>query len=50
MPGGLCKLKNYDWLDDELRERFSELKVVEELLVALSSIVTKSKTHISRRR
>jgi hypothetical protein len=50
MPGGLYKLKNYDWLDEELRERFSELKMVEEVLVALSSIGTKSKTHMSRRR
>jgi hypothetical protein len=35
---GRYVLGRYDWLDDELRERFSELKVVEEVLVALSGV------------
>jgi hypothetical protein len=38
---GLYVLGRYDWLDEEVRERFSELRVVEEVLIALSSIVVK---------
>jgi hypothetical protein len=47
---GIYVLGRYDWLDEEVRERFSELKVVEELLVALSSVGAKSKTHMPRGR
>jgi hypothetical protein len=47
---GLYVVGRYDWLDEEVRERFSELRVVEEVVVALSSIATKSKTHMPRRR
>jgi hypothetical protein len=46
---GLYVLGRYDWLDEEVREQFSDLKIVEEVLVALSSIVTKSKTHMPRK-
>jgi hypothetical protein len=47
---GFYVLGRYDWLEEEVREQFSDLKIVEEVLVALSSIGTKSKTHMSRRR
>jgi hypothetical protein len=40
---GLYALGRYDWLDEEVRDRFSELKVVEEVLVALSSLVSQVK-------
>jgi hypothetical protein len=42
-PDGLYVLGRYDWLDEEVRDRFSELKVVEEVLVALSGIVNQVK-------
>jgi hypothetical protein len=41
---GSFVLGKYDWLDEEVRDRFSELKVVEEVLVALASLMPKSKT------
>jgi hypothetical protein len=40
---GLYALGHYDWLDEEVRDRFSELKVVEEVLAALSGIVNQVK-------
>src|SRR5690242_19037868 len=40
---GLYVLGRYDWLDEEVREQFSELKIVEEVLVALSSLVSQVK-------
>jgi hypothetical protein len=40
---GLYVLARYDWLDEEVRDRFSELKVVEEVLIALSGIVNQVK-------
>jgi hypothetical protein len=44
---GFYVLGRYDWLDEEVRDRFLELKVLEEVMVALSSVMTKSKTHRS---
>jgi hypothetical protein len=42
---GLYVLGRYDWLDQEVRDRFFELKLAEALLVGLSAFVPKSKTH-----
>jgi hypothetical protein len=42
---GLYVLGRYDWLDQEVRDRFFELKLAEALLVYLSAFVPKSKTH-----
>jgi hypothetical protein len=43
-PDGLYVLGRYDWLDEEVRDRFSELKVLEEVMVAFASLMPKSKT------
>jgi hypothetical protein len=43
-PDDLYVLGRYDWLDEEVRDRFSELKVLEEVMVAFASLMPKSKT------
>jgi hypothetical protein len=45
-PDGLYVLGKYDWLDEELRERFSELRVVEEVMITLSGLMNKVKTQM----
>ena len=42
-PDGLYLLGRYDWLDEEVRDRFSELKVLEELMIALGSVANQVK-------
>ena len=46
---GLYVLGRYEWLDEEVRDRFLELKALEEVMVALSGVKTKSKTQAPRR-
>ena len=41
---GLYVLGRYDWLDEEVRDRFSDLKALEQLMVTLGSLMPKSKT------
>ena len=41
---GLYVLERYDWLDEEVRDRFLELKALEQLMVTLGSLMPKSKT------
>jgi hypothetical protein len=40
---GLHVLGHYDSLDEELRERFSELKMVEDVMITLSGLMNKVK-------
>ena len=43
-PDGLYGLGRYDPLDDQVRDRFLELKVLEKVMVSLSGLMPKSKT------
>jgi hypothetical protein len=44
---GLYVLGRNNWLDEEVRDRFSELRAVEEIMVALARLIPKSKTQCS---
>jgi hypothetical protein len=37
-------LKRCHWIDEELRDRFLELRAAEALMIALNSLMAKSKT------
>lgn len=37
---GLYVLGRYDWLDEEVHDRFLELKAIEQVMVALNDIIT----------
>jgi len=49
-PDGLYVLGRYDWLDEEVRDRFFDLMLVKSLLVSLSAFLPKSKIHTARAR
>ena len=44
-PSPHYTLKDYDRIDELVRDSFLDLKTVEQVMIALSSIVAKSKTH-----
>jgi hypothetical protein len=44
-PDGLYVLGRYARLDDEVRERFVELRAIEKVMVSFDGIMGKSKTH-----
>ena len=43
-PDGLYVLGRYDHLDEEIRERFVELRAIEKVMVSFDGIMRKSKT------
>lgn len=43
-PDGLYELGRYDRLDEEVRERFMELKAIEKVMVSFDGMTRKSKT------
>jgi len=44
-PDGLHELGRYDSLDEEVRERFVELRAIEKVMTSFGDIMRKSKTH-----